>query len=355
MILARAPLRISLAGGGTDLESYYGQHGGLVLSTSINKYFYVFLTPGRDDGVQISSSDFQMFTRRRRGESAAQDGLRLAKVILEDLGIEGGVSLFLASEVPPGTGLGSSSTVSVALIKALSAYQGRDLTPHQIADLACSIEIERLGAPIGRQDQYAAAFGGLNSIRFESTGTTVEPVHLPPSVRTELESNLLLFFTGATRSANTILAEQREASREGPAVTSLHAIKQLAVEARRLLEAGQLSDFGTLLDTSWQEKRRLAKGISNPRIDGLYELARSRGARGGKLAGAGGGGFLMLYCEPDAEGGVTQALEAEGLFRLDYRFENGGAMVLVNTDLGAWPRPVVGAAAGTLAPAAVRA
>lgn len=338
MILTRAPLRLSLAGGGTDLEAYYGRHEGFVVSATIDKYFYVFLTRGPSDAVQISSSDYQRFARKRRGESSSEDPLSLAKAILEEFDVQGGISLFLSSEVPPGTGLGSSSTVAVALIKALAAFQGRVLSPAQMAELACTVEIGRLGAPIGKQDQYAAAFGGLNAMTFTREEIHVEPLRVQPGTREELERNLLLFFTGATRSSSGILTEQQAASRndDGEAVTALHAIKQFALDSKRLLEHGLLQEFGGLLDLSWQQKRRLARGVSNPRIDELYETARRNGALGGKIAGAGGGGFLMLYCEPPSQTRVTDALEAHGLFRLDYRFESGGAMVLVDTDIGEW-------------------
>lgn len=333
MLIARAPVRLSLAGGGTDLPAYYERHGGFVVSTSIDKYFYVVLGPNGRDSIQISSSDYRVFTRQRAGEPPLWDGdLGLVKAVLHELGFAGGLSVFLASQVPPGTGLGSSSTVTVALVKALSTLRGMHLSPVDVAELACTVEIVRLGSPIGKQDQYAAAVGGLNALRFDRQHVEVEPVRLPAGTLAELESNLLLFFTGATRSANTILSHQRRASKEegSVAVASLHQIKQAAIDTHAALERGDLRRYGEILAESWELKKQLAPGISNSRIDELYALARSRGAIGGKVAGAGGGGFLMVYCEPPAQSAVCEALERTGLSRMEYRFEQGGAQVLMN-------------------------
>ena len=334
MLIARAPVRISLAGGGTDLPVYYERHGGLVVSTSIDRYFYVFVSLNSPDGVQVSSSDYRVFYRHRAGAPPLWDGdLGLVKAVLHDFGIERGISLFLASEVPPGTGLGSSSTVTTALIKAFATLCGRAPTPHEVAEHACRIELEKLRSPIGKQDQYAAAFGNLNAISFGPDGVTVEPLAMTPEAREQLQRNLLLFFTGGTRMANSILSHQQRASADdrGDAVAALHAIKQAAVETRRCLEAGNLPRFGEILADSWEQKKRLAPGITSPRIDEMYELARRHGAIGGKLAGAGGGGFLMLYCEEPHQAGLSEALEGAGLYRMDYRFEQGGAQVLTNT------------------------
>lgn len=350
MILVRAPVRVSLAGGGTDLQSYYAHRGpGLVISTSIDKYFYVFLSRTRSDTVQVSSSDYRRFYRKRRGEAPLWDGnLGLVQAVLDEFGIDEGVSLFLTSEIPPGTGLGSSGTVAVALIKALATLQNRNLTQTEVAELACNIEIERLGAPVGKQDQYQAAFGGLNMITFTSEGTVVEPLRFAPEIRLSLEQRLLLFFTGSSRSSASILAEQQQATEAADATTveALDAIRQLAQDTRRVLEEGRLAEFGALLAASWEQKKRLTAAVSNPRIDELYDLALSAGATGGKITGAGGGGFLLVYCEPMYQGRVTEALEAQGCFRLDYAFEGGGALVLTNTetDHWAWQGRPVGAA-----------
>src|SRR5712692_3861028 len=330
MLIARAPVRISFAGGGTDLEAYYREHGGLVVSTSIDKYFYVFANLNGDESVQITSSDYRTFFRQRRGEPILWDGdLTLPRAFLHQFGIDGGISLFLASEVPPGTGLGSSSTVAVALAKTLGTLCNLGLRKAELAELASLVEIDRLGMPIGRQDQYAAAFGGLNALRFSARGVTVEPLELPD----EVERRLLLFFTGESRAAASILRDQQLASRQndGVVVGTLHEIKAMAERTIELLRTGELDAYGELLHESWQAKKRLARGITTQKIDEWYDVARASGATGGKIAGAGGGGFLLLYCGETAREAVTAALEARGLVRLDFHFERGGAVVLMDS------------------------
>jgi D-glycero-alpha-D-manno-heptose-7-phosphate kinase len=333
MLIVRAPVRVSFAGGGTDMPSYYREKGGLVVSTTIDKYFYVVVNLNGVDSVQITSADYSTFFRQRRGAPMEWDGdLSLPRAFLHQFGVDGGVSLFLASEIPPGTGLGSSSTVAVALAKALGTLCRANFSTTQIAELASYVEIDKLGMPIGRQDQYAAAFGGLNIISFSRTGITVEPLNLPPLLERALEQRLMLFFTGTSRSAGNILRDQDAATRDGVAevMTSLDEIHRVAYETIRLLRAGDLTGFGRLLDQSWQAKKRLASGISNPTIDQAYETALANGAIGGKVAGAGGGGFLLLYCEKQYQEAVTTALEWRGLTRTDFHFERGGAVVLMD-------------------------
>lgn len=334
MLIARAPVRISFAGGGTDLPAYYREHGGLVVSTSIDKHFYVIANLNGVDSVQITSSDYRTYFRQRRGEPLIWDGdLALPRAFLHEFGIDCGIGLFLASEVPPGTGLGSSSSVSVALAKALGTLSGLKLTNGDLAELASHVEIEKLGMPIGRQDQYAAAFGGLNAIRFERDKVWVEPIDCAPDVERAFEQRIMLFFTRASRTAASILKDQQAATeqRSTPVVSSLHDIKAMAETTIDLLRAGDLNGYGELLHESWQIKKRLAKGISNPRIDEWYEIARANGALGGKITGAGGGGFLMLYCEEPQQEGVTCALEAKGLVRMDFHFDRSGAMIIMDS------------------------
>jgi D-glycero-alpha-D-manno-heptose-7-phosphate kinase len=333
MLIARAPVRISLAGGGTDLPAYYEEHGGLVVSTSIDKYFYIFVSLNDTDSVQINSSDYHAYFRKRRGEPLLWDGdLSLPRAFLHEFGVDAGISLFLASEIPPGTGLGSSSAVSVALAKALSALCRQSMSKADLAEMASFVEIDKLGMPIGRQDQYAAAYGGLNVIRFGPSGVRVEPLHLPRTVVQTLERRLMLFFTGSSRDAASILKHQQASTRQQDAGTieSLHRIKEMADTTIGLLRAGDLDGYGSLLHESWETKKRLARGITNPQIDQWYDVARAHGARGGKLTGAGGGGFLMLYCAEEAQDAVTATLEDRGLVRMDFRFDDGGAVVLMD-------------------------
>ncbi len=337
MLIARAPVRISFAGGGTDLPSYSRRFGGSVVSATLDKYVYVILTVHPKPELQILSSDYRTFHRQQAGEVLFWEGdLNLPKAILHEFGIERGVSMFLASEVPPGTGLGSSSTVTVATIKAVSTASGRRMSPQEVAEMATRIEIEKLGMPIGYQDQFAAAFGGLNQICFQPDGrTAVEPIRTPPGTLERLSRNLLLFFTGQSRDSTAILARQRKSTeRDDPRVLeALHAVKAMVQPMRACLEAGDLERFGRLLHEGWENKKRFAWGVSNPEVDQFYELALRHGALGGKLAGAGGGGFMMLYCADGAQEAVTAALEAAGLRRMGFVFESGGARVLLNAGL----------------------
>ena len=336
MLIARAPVRISFAGGGTDLPAYYMKHGGAVVSTTIDKYFYVFLNVSGDDSMQITSSDYRTFYRHDIDTPLLFDGdLSLPRAILSHFGLARGISMFLASEIPPGTGLGSSSTVAVAIIKAVTTARGLFLSKQQIAELACQIEIEKMSEPIGKQDQYAAAFGDLNFIQFRADGVIVEPLRIAPETRRALERNILLFFSGSTREASSILRAQKQSSEQNDprVLDALHAVKALAFQVKECLERGDLSEFGSLLDKGWQNKKKFAAGISTSLIDECYDLALANGALGGKVTGAGGGGFLMIYCEPACQAAVTQALESKGLKRMDFRFESEGARVLVNAGM----------------------
>jgi D-glycero-alpha-D-manno-heptose-7-phosphate kinase len=326
-----------LAGGGTDLEAYYGKYGGAVLSVTIDKYFYVFISLIDRPLIQVSSSDYRTFYRQPLHEPALWDGdLRLPRAIIDHFGIKVGLSVFLASQVPPGTGLGSSSTVAVALIKALAVLKGERMSPGEVAELACTIEIEKLGMPIGKQDQYAASFGGINYISFSNDGVSVEPLHLPRQTLVELERRLMLFYTGRSRDSAQILQQQKTSSERNrtSVIGSLHEIKEAAAGMRQDLLDAEIRHVGEWLHHSWLAKRRLARGISDAWIDQWYETALKAGASGGKIAGAGGGGFLLLYCEPEHQDSVTAALKDSGLMPIDFCFDSGGAMVLMNTLVG---------------------
>ncbi|MDQ4075426.1 MAG: GHMP kinase, partial [Chloroflexota bacterium] len=287
MLITRAPVRISFGGGGTDLEAYYGRYGGLVVSAAIDKYFYTIISNGRkDNGVQIISSDYRAFFRHDPNQPFFWNGgLPLPRAVLHHFGVERGCNLFLASEVPPGTGLGSSGSVAVTLVRAVSALCDRPLSRQEIAETAAYIEIEKLGMPVGKQDQYAAAFGGINVITFDREGTTVEPVRMSDEALHWFERSLLLFFMGSTRESSKILKQQKRASEDEQAqvINALHAIKELAQETREALEDGDLDRFGELLHRAWEHKKNLATDITNPRIDRCYEVARQNGAVGGKI------------------------------------------------------------------------
>ena len=331
MLIARAPVRISFAGGGTDLPAYYEQYGGSVLSTTIDKYVYVVLTVAGEEPMQITSSDYRTFYRHGSANASESD-LKLPRAVLQYFGLEQGVRVFVASEVPPGTGLGSSSAVTVALIKAVSTICRKPMTSAQIASAACEIEIERLGNPIGKQDQYAAAHGGFNIIDFSSSGVNVTPIRVSQQTRKRLEERLLLFYTGASRDSSTILGEQKKSSEKKTAgvIDALHRVKAMVADAESLLEKGHVNGIGELLHLGWEEKKRFASAVTNPLVNECYEIARKKGAVGGKLTGAGGGGFLLLFCEPSKQEAVTEAMELKGLRRYSFSFDTGGPRVLMH-------------------------
>lgn len=336
MLIVRTPVRISFGGGGTDLPGYFSRHGGAVLSAAINKYFYTIVGKRSDGRIQIVSSDlkvvetWQDITRMdvREGGSA----LEIPLAVLKDLGREVALDLFLASEIPPGTGLGSSASVCVNLVQALAACLNISLSKYELAEKAFSIASEVLRKPVGKQDEYAAAFGGLNFITFAMDGSTsVEPLDLEPELQAALERRLMLFFTGSTHHSWSILKEQEAASRtDGPAVASLHHLRELAEIMRAALVAGDLSQFGRLLHEGWEHKKKLSQRISNPSLDRLYKIARLHGASGGKITGAGGGGFMLFYCEEDHQPAVREAFAAEGIKEMRFAFDFGGSRVLVN-------------------------
>lgn len=332
MLIVRSPVRISFGGGGTDLPAYYEKHGGVILSTTINKYFYTILSKRDDGNIQIISSDLQVIENwddlERRGVKGSK--LELPFAVLQTLGHHVSVDLFLASEIPPGTGLGSSATVCVNLLKALSTYMRLPMSKYELAERAFHIAHNVLAKPVGKQDEYAAAFGGLNFITVAVDGTTtVEPLNISPSIKRELQQNLMLFFTGTAHDSWSILHAQEKSSQEQGA-ESLHQIRHLAHNMRRALVAGELNYFGRFLDDAWQAKKSLSHKISNPMIDDLYALAKSSGALGGKIAGAGGGGFLLLYCEQTYQAAVREVFAQRNIPELRFEFESGGAQVIVN-------------------------
>jgi D-glycero-alpha-D-manno-heptose-7-phosphate kinase len=338
MVIARAPLRISFGGGGTDLEAYYHQYGGLVLSAAISRYCYVVATEPSQGGIHITAANLNQWESFPSGTApAVAEPLALPKAAIErfagELRARAGVSLLLASDVPPGTGLGSSSAMAVALLRALGAFTDTPLTPDDVADLACRLEIERLGMPIGKQDQYASAFGGLNAIEFTAQGVQVNPLRLTSDTLAALARRLLLFSTGRTRDAASVLRTQQRDTRSNPAViASLHALKSLAAQMCDALENEQLDCFGGLMNVAWQRKKQLARNISSQDIDGWYTAAREAGALGGKIAGAGGGGFLLLYCPPRRQHILRRVMERCGLREMSFDFDFAGGRVIAGEE-----------------------
>jgi D-glycero-alpha-D-manno-heptose-7-phosphate kinase len=319
----------------TELADIVEQVRPDVLIIAINKYFYTILGNRSDGRIQVISSDLRLFGNW--SDLAAlpvhDGGLEIPLAVLKDLGADLAADLFLASEIPPGTGLGSSASVCVNLLKVLTTYLRSPLSKHDLAERAFNITRFGLKRHVGKQDEYAAAFGGLNYMRFSPDGVTqVEPLQLDPGVLSALQSNLLLFFTGAAHHSWDILAHQEESTRlpSGPAVEALHQVKETAALMKEALLCGDLEHFGRLLDDGWQAKKRVSHRISNPRIDRLYDVAREHGALGGKITGAGGGGFLLLYSEPACQNDVRSAMQREGVQEMAFAFDGQGAQVIVN-------------------------
>lgn len=335
MLIVRSPVRISFAGGGTDLPAYYERFGGAVLSTSINKYFYTILQKRSDGKVQVISSDLRVAETWHDIELMDVKGsqLEIPLSVMKEFHQNLSIDLFLASEILPGTGLGSSASVCVGVLKTLSEYLNAPLSKYQLAERAFTVARHVLGKPVGKQDEYAAAFGGLNFITFEADGSTnVEPILMRPDHQRELQTNLLLFFTGAARSSWKILQEQERSTSSGVnnTIDSMHEIRALASEMRETLTAGNLARFGDLLHAGWEAKKRVSSQISNPMIDEAYSLARHAGALGGKITGAGGGGFLLLYCEEKFQPAVRDAMKGVGIHEMAFEFDTHGARVVAN-------------------------
>jgi D-glycero-alpha-D-manno-heptose-7-phosphate kinase len=334
-IRARAPLRVSFAGGGTDVAPFPAEHGGHVLSATIDRYAYGSLDSRTDGQISIESVDYGMVLDWPVDRPPALDGkLDLAKAAIARLtrdapghgGHDGGFDIFLHSNAPPGSGLGSSSTVMVVLIGLLDAYLKLGLTEYEIAQLAFDLERNDLGIAGGRQDQYAATFGGFNFIEFEADRTIVNPLRIKDECINELEHNLLLCYTGVTRASGHIIDDQRDRYTGGEqgALDGLQMQKTLAVEMKNMLLKSQLDDFGRLLGDAWEHKKKMSPLITNPFIDELYEGAMSTGALGGKVTGAGGGGYILFYCDFRKRHAVARHLVKMGASVTDFAFEPRG-------------------------------
>jgi D-glycero-alpha-D-manno-heptose-7-phosphate kinase len=320
VIIVQTPLRVSLFGGGTDFPDYYKAEGGCVLTTAIDKYVFVTIKRRFDDKLRVG------YTRTELVDEVSQIDHELIREAFCLTGIRSGVEITTMADIPSaGSGLGSSGAVTVGALHAMHAYQHEMPSAERLAREACQIEIDRLGKPVGVQDQYIAAFGGFRWIEFGQDGSVrVERLPLEPFVERSLNDNLLLFFTGHTRDSSRILSEQQANLPDSAPV--LNALRDMAREARREIAAGNLDSLGRYLDQAWTLKQRLASRISNSSIDDLYETARRAGALGGKITGAGGGGFLLLYCANGQRQAVREALR--GLRELPFRFEPDGSKVI---------------------------
>ena len=322
MIISRAPFRVSFCGGGSDIPSFYSKYGGCVLSTSIRKYVYLSMNKAfNKDTITLKYSQTEEVTDPKNIQH------KIFKQVLTDFGTRG-IEISSIADVPAGTGLGSSSTFTVALLRLLYTWNGQHASAYKIAKEACEVEIEKLGNPIGKQDQFAASFGGLRYYEFEPDGfVKVEPVIMKSDAREKLERNLLMFYTGDVRSAHNILAkETHNLANDQEKINTTLKLCEMTRFLREKLENGDVDALGPVLKESWEMKKSLAQGISNPLIDKAYEQALKAGATGGKLLGAGGGGFLLFYCENEtAKERVRNALS---LTEMPFEFDRAGCSII---------------------------
>ena len=325
MIIARSPLRISLGGGGTDLPSYYREHGGFLIAAAIDKYVYITVHQTFVPELIVK------YSKLERVGAAAELDHPIIREAMRLLDVEGTyLELTSMADIPAGTGLGSSGSFTTALLKALHAHKKGLMHARELAEQACHIEIDLLKEPIGKQDQYIAAFGGVTSFEFLPDDRVVaQPLRLDSETLFNLEDNLLLYFTGYSRSASAILKEQDDATRRRDTAMSLnlHEVKELGQQSRQALEAGDLKRFAELLTAQWERKKQRSGAMSNDHIDSWYGLAMANGARGGKLIGAGGGGFLLFYAEDKTR--LRRAMTATGLREVRFRFDFEGTKVVV--------------------------
>src|SRR5512142_790656 len=326
MIIARCRLRITLGGGGTDLPSYYRDHGGFLIAAAIDKYVYVTVMRPFIEGIFLKYSELEHV---RDAHEVQHPIIREAIRMLEFRTPQ--VEITTLADIPAGTGLGSSGSFTTALLKALFAHRRRAILPSDLARLACEIEIDRLGEPVGKQDQYIASYGGVTCFRFNpDESVDAEPLAIPFETMADLEDNLLLFFTGFSRSAGSILKDQKVRSQSGDPemIANLHFVKDLAVRSESALVTGRVAEFGALMDEHWQHKKRRSGGMSNAQIDEWYELGMKNGAIGGKLVGAGGGGFLMFYAEDRNR--LRHAMCRAGLEEVRFRFDFEGTKIMLS-------------------------
>jgi len=327
MIIARSPMRISLGGGGTDLPSYYGRFGGFVLSAAIDKYMYVTVNQCWSDEYLLKYSKFEQV------RTINEIHHPIFKAALSMMQIGPNIELVSVADIPAGTGLGSSGSFTTALLKVLHVYRKNKnviVSPHELAEQACEIEINVLKEPVGKQDQYIAAYGGVTCFEIDKQGVVnAFPAQLSQQTLFSLEDNLVMFFTGYARSASQLLKEQDQKSKEEDSemLNNLHYVKDLGLRIKQKLEAGQLQSFGELLHEHWLHKKKRSKSMSNNVIDDYYEVARKNGATGGKLVGAGGGGFLLFYTENKRH--LREKMAEIGLQELRFRFDFEGTRVIV--------------------------
>lgn len=325
MIIARSPLRVTFGGGGTDVPSYYHEYGGFLIAAAIDKYVYVTVMRPFTPGIFLKYSKLEHVEHLEEVQHPiVREAVRMMGYNVPQ------VEITTLADIPAGTGLGSSGSFTTALLKALHAFERKLLLPGQIAQLACEIEIDRLGEPIGKQDQYIAAYGGITRFHFNPDDSVdAAPLKISPETLFDLEDNLLLFFTGFSRSAGSILKDQVDAIHKDneEMLNNLHYVKELGYRSQKAIETGKTALFGEIMHEHWEHKKKRSGGMSNAQIDEWYELGRKNGAVGGKLVGAGGGGFLMFYAEDRRK--LRQAMAKAGLDEVRFRFDFEGTKVIL--------------------------
>jgi len=325
VIITRSPLRITLGGGGTDLPSYYLQHEGFLIAAAIDRYIYITIHQTFIDELIVKYSKLErVMTLEELEHPIVREALRLVGQSPNALEITS------MADIPAGTGLGSSGSFTTALLKALHALKRNLIHPRELAEQACHIEIDLLKEPIGKQDQYIAAYGGITCFHFRKDGgVDAAPLQIDDEIKHNLEDSLVMFFTGYSRKAGSILKEQDDKTRRADSdmVQNLHFVKDLGLRSRATLEAGDLDGFGKLMDEHWQHKKRRSGGMSNPKIDEWYELAMKSGATGGKLIGAGGGGFLLFHAKDKTK--LRHAMIGAGMREVRFRFDYEGTKIVV--------------------------
>jgi D-glycero-alpha-D-manno-heptose-7-phosphate kinase len=329
MIISRSPVRITLGGGGTDLSSYYSKYGGALVAAAIDKYTLVTAHTRFDDDIKLN------YSRTEQVKNVDDIDHNIFREALKLLKVKKGIELTSLSDMPGSSGLGTSGSFTIALLNALHTYKREFVSQRKLAEEACKIEIDILKEPIGKQDQYISAVGGITSLTFSKNGkVTVQRIKMSEEAQDELRNNTMLFYTGIERSASNILKEQNEKSKRNQAQTieTLHEIKRIGLETKKAFEKGDVDKFGEFLDLHWNIKKRLSRNISNKYIDECYNLAKKNGALGGKIMGAGGGGFFMFYHSGNnnQKTAFIKTMSKKGLKRMRYNFDFEGSKIILN-------------------------
>ncbi|UCH71556.1 MAG: kinase [Thermoplasmatales archaeon] len=332
MIISRSPVRITLGGGGTDLSSYYSKYGGALIAAAIDKYTFVTAHPRFARDIRLK------YAKIEQVEKVSEVKHNIFREAFKLLDIKPGIELSSLADIPGRSGMGTSGSFTVSLLNALHTYKKEFVSQRQLAEEACKIEIEILKEPIGKQDQYMSSFGGITQLIFAKDGAVkVKPIKIKEEYRDELENNIMIFYTGITRYASNILKEQNEKSKKDNKLTidTLHEIKRIGKNTKKSLEEGDIDKLGEFLNIHWETKKRLSKGVTNEFIDGCYELAMKNGALGGKIMGAGGGGFFMFYHNGDNKEKTqfSKTLAKKGLEKLRFNFDFEGVKIILNTKI----------------------